>query len=299
VKIGVTFPQTEFGNDPIAIRDYAQAIEGLGFTHFLAYDHVLSADTTNRPGWSGYSLADPFHEIFVLFGYVAAISSKLELVSGVLILPQRQTALVAKQAATLDNLSGGRLVLGVAVGGREDDYEVSGVDFHTRGKRFDAMLAEWDELWRGDRVGPPTPRDRPTLILGGTVDATYERAARYGDGWSLGGGTPDAFTDGMEKMRAAWSAAGRDGEPRGMSLAYISLGDGAKSAAEGYLGDYYGFLGDYVGQIIDSAATDADTIRGYVQGFEAAGCDEFILFPCDPDPGQVDLLADALDLQAA
>src|SRR6187401_2438751 len=92
VRIGVTFPQIEFGNDPIAIRDYAQAIEGLGFTHFLAYDHVLSADTTNRPGWSGYSLADPFHEIFVLFGYVAAITSKLELVSGVLILPQRQTA---------------------------------------------------------------------------------------------------------------------------------------------------------------------------------------------------------------
>jgi alkanesulfonate monooxygenase SsuD/methylene tetrahydromethanopterin reductase-like flavin-dependent oxidoreductase (luciferase family) len=131
------------------------------------------------------------------------------------------------------------------------------------------------------------------------VDATFARAARYGDGWSLGGGTPDAFAGGMEKMRAAWSAAGRDGEPRGMSLAYYALGDGAKAAAEGYLGDYYGFLGDYAAQIADSAATDADTVRGYVQGFEAAGCDELILFPSDPDPGQVDLLADALDLQAA
>jgi len=99
-------------------------------------------------------------------------------------------------------------------------------------------------------------------------------------------------------MRAAWSAAGRDGEPRGMSLAYYALGDGARAAADGYLRDYYGFLGDYAGMIAESAAVDADTVRGYVQGFEAAGCDELILFPCDPDPGQVDLLADALDLQA-
>jgi len=103
----------------------------------------------------------------------------------------------------------------------------------------------------------------------------------------------------MEKMRAAWSTAGRDGAPRGMSLAYYALGDGARAAAEGYLGDYYGFLGDFAKRIADSAATDADTVRGYVQGFEAAGCDELILFPSDPDPGQVDLLADALDLQAA
>jgi alkanesulfonate monooxygenase SsuD/methylene tetrahydromethanopterin reductase-like flavin-dependent oxidoreductase (luciferase family) len=130
------------------------------------------------------------------------------------------------------------------------------------------------------------------------VDATYERAARYGDGWSLGGGTPDAFAAGMEKMRAAWSAAGREGEPFGMSLAYYALGDGARAAAQGYLGDYYGFLGDYAEQIADSAATDADTVRAYVQGFEAAGCDELVLFPCDPDPGQVDLLASALNLQA-
>ena len=142
---------------------------------------------------------------------------------------------MAKQAATLDSLSGGRLVLGVAVGGREDDYEVSGVDFHTRGKRFDAMLAEWDELWRGDRVGPAHPARPADADPRRLRDATYERAARYGDGWSLGGGTPDAYAGGMEKMRAAWKAAGRDGEPRGMSLAYYALGDGAREAAQGYL----------------------------------------------------------------
>jgi alkanesulfonate monooxygenase SsuD/methylene tetrahydromethanopterin reductase-like flavin-dependent oxidoreductase (luciferase family) len=132
------------------------------------------------------------------------------------------------------------------------------------------------------------------VILGGNADAAFRRAARYGDGWSLGGGTPDAFAQGMEKTRAAWAVAGRDGEPRGMALAYYALGDRAKEAADGYLRDYYGFLGDYAGMIADSAATDADTVRAYVQGFAGAGCDELILFPCDPDPGQVDLLADAL-----
>ena len=281
MEVGIGLPTTIPGVTGPQVLEWARRAEARGFSSLGTIDSIVY----------------PNYEPLIALAAAAAVTERIKLATTILIAPYRANgALVAKQAATLDNLSGGRLVLGVAVGGREDDYEVSGVDFHTRGKRFDAMLAEWDELWSGDRVGPP---GRPTLILGGTVDATYERAARYGDGWSLGGGTPDAFTDGMEKMRAAWSAAGRDGEPRGMSLAYFSLGDGAKSAAEGYLGDYYGFLGDYVGQIIDSAATDADTIRGYVQGFEAAGCDEFILFPCDPDPGQVDLLADALDLQAA
>src|SRR5688572_31120378 len=121
VRIGVTFPQIEFGNDPVAIRDYAQTIEGLGFTHFLAYDHVLGADASVRPGWSGsyYTSEDPFHEVFVLLGFLAGLTTSLELVIGVLILPQRQTALVAKQAAEVDVLSGGRLRLGVGVGWNE------------------------------------------------------------------------------------------------------------------------------------------------------------------------------------
>jgi alkanesulfonate monooxygenase SsuD/methylene tetrahydromethanopterin reductase-like flavin-dependent oxidoreductase (luciferase family) len=281
MDVGIGLPTTIPGVTGPQVLEWARRAEARGFSSLGTIDRIVY----------------PNYEPLIALAAAAAVTERIKLATTILIAPYRaNAALVAKQAATLDNLSGGRLVLGVAVGGREDDYEVSGVDFHTRGKRFDAMLAEWDELWSGDRVGPP---GRPTLILGGTVDASYERAARYGDGWTLGGGTPDAFAGGMEKMRAAWSAAGRDGEPRGMSLAYYALGDGAQAAAEGYLGDYYGFLGDYAAQIAASAATDADTVRGYVQGFEAAGCDELILFPSDPDPGQVDLLADALDLQAA
>src|SRR5512141_2592858 len=136
MKIGVVFPQTEIGNDPSAIRDYAQTAEGLGFSHLLAYDHVLGANPDRPGGWTGpYTHETMFHEVFVLFGYLAAITERLELMSGIIILPQRQTALVAKQAAEIDVLSGGRLHLGVGLGWNEVEYEALGENFHNRGKR--------------------------------------------------------------------------------------------------------------------------------------------------------------------
>jgi alkanesulfonate monooxygenase SsuD/methylene tetrahydromethanopterin reductase-like flavin-dependent oxidoreductase (luciferase family) len=206
------------------------------------------------------------------------------------------TALLAKQAATVDNLSQGRLVLGLAVGGRQDDYEVSGADFGSRGKAFDRQLEELGALWRGERgVGPPSARgDRPTVLIGGSSDVAFRRAARHADGWTLGGGTPDAFAAGREKLRAAWAAEGRDGEPRTMALFYFALGDGAEQAARTSLGDYYGFLGEYADQIVASAAKDEETVKAYLSGFEAAGVDEVICFPTSTDPDQVDLLAAAV-----
>ena len=148
MRIGVTFPQIEFGNDPVAIRDYAQTIEGLGYTHFLAYDHVLGADASVRPGWTGsYASDNPFHEVFVLLGYLAGLTTSLELVTGVLILPQRQTALVAKQAAEIDVLSGGRLRLGVGVGWNEVEYEGLDKDFRNRGARSEEQIALLRALW--------------------------------------------------------------------------------------------------------------------------------------------------------
>jgi alkanesulfonate monooxygenase SsuD/methylene tetrahydromethanopterin reductase-like flavin-dependent oxidoreductase (luciferase family) len=232
---------------------------------------------------------------------VAAVTERIRLATTIMIAPYRaNAALVAKQAATLHHLSNGRLVLGVAVGGREDDYEASGVDFHTRGREFDAMLATWKRVWDGDSfgtaggVGPELPQGRPGLLMGGTADVVYERAARYGDGWIMGGGTPDMLREGAEKARAAWRAAGREGEPRIASLAYFALGDNAQEAAQGYLRDYYAWLGEYAGMIADSAATDAGTAKAYVQGFAEAGCDELVMFPSNPDPDQVDLLADAV-----
>ena len=136
MRVGAVFPQTEIGTDPVVIRDYAQAVEELGYQHILIYDHVLGAGTDTRPDWRGpYTHQHMFHEPFVLLSYLAAITQHVELATGVIILPQRQTALVAKQAAELDVLSGGRLRLGIGVGWNPVEYEALGVDFHTRGAR--------------------------------------------------------------------------------------------------------------------------------------------------------------------
>ena len=229
------------------------------------------------------------------------MAPRIGLLLTILIVPYRANGvLVAKQAASVDRISNGRLVLGAAVGGREDDYIASGVDFHARGQMFDRMLQQWHDVWAGESfgpagaVGPRSPRGQPTLVVGGAVDKAFERAARYGDGWIMGGGSPDQFAERSAKARAAWEAAGREGAPRLMALAYYALGDRAERAADDYLRDYYAFTGEYAGMIAASAATDAATVRRYVQAFSDEGCDELVLFPCDPDPGQVDLLADAV-----
>jgi alkanesulfonate monooxygenase SsuD/methylene tetrahydromethanopterin reductase-like flavin-dependent oxidoreductase (luciferase family) len=142
MRLGAIFPQTEIGNDPAIIRDYAQAVEEMGYQHILAYDHVVGAHTASRPGWSGpYTSETPFHEIFVLFGYLAAVTRRVELVTGVLILPQRQTALVAKQAAEVDVLSGGRLRLGVGVGWNDVEFQALNESFGNRGARIEEQIA--------------------------------------------------------------------------------------------------------------------------------------------------------------
>ena len=143
---GAVFPQTEIGPDRQSIRDYAQTVEGLGYSHIVAYDHVLGVDTTHRPDWRGYTYRYQFHEPFVLFGYLAALT-QLELVSGVIILPQRQTALVAKQAAEVDVLSNGKMRLGIGVGWNPVEYEALGMDFHQRGR----MVEEQIEVLRENR----------------------------------------------------------------------------------------------------------------------------------------------------
>jgi alkanesulfonate monooxygenase SsuD/methylene tetrahydromethanopterin reductase-like flavin-dependent oxidoreductase (luciferase family) len=156
------------------------------------------------------------------------------------------------------------------------------------------QLLEWARIWAGEGgIGPELPGGGPPVLIGGRVDAAFERAARHA-GWAMGGGTPAQFSEGAAKLRAAWEAAGREGEARTLALAYFALGDGAREAADRYLLDYYGFMGEAASMVAGSAATDAGTVAGYVQAFRQAGCDELVLFPCDPDPDQIDLLADAV-----
>lgn len=225
MKIGVVFPQTEIGTDPVAIRDFVQAVEGLGYSHLLAYDHVLGADPAHYPGWRGaYTHEDMFHEPFVLFGYVAAVTRRIELVTGIIILPQRQTALVAKQAAEVDVLSGGRLRLGIGLGWNAVEYEALGQDFHNRGRRVEEQIALLRALWtqpvvtfqgRWHRVMNaglnPLPVQRPIPIwVGGGADAVLRRTARLADGWFPLSRPDEATRILVQRLRDYAREAGRD-----------------------------------------------------------------------------------------
>ena len=198
MKLGVVFPQTEIGSDPGAIRAYAQAAENLGYHHLIAFAQVVGLNPESRPDWQGvYTYRDLFHEPLVLFGYLAAMTESLELVTCVLVLPQRQTALVAKQAAEVDVLSRGRLRLGIGVGLKVDEYEALEADDHNRGQRSEEQIELMRALWskalvtyRGqwhtvsDGGLTPLPVQRPIPIwLGGHADAVGRRRARLGDGW--------------------------------------------------------------------------------------------------------------------
>ncbi|MCP4421182.1 MAG: LLM class F420-dependent oxidoreductase, partial [Chloroflexi bacterium] len=198
MKIGLVFPQTEFSNDPATLRDYAQTAESLGFTHVLAYDHILGVNPPQPDKWRGpYTHKHSFHEPFVLFSYMAALTQKLTFITGILILPQRETAVVAKQAATLDVVSNGRFRLGIGVGWNKVEFEALNQDFHRRGKRVDEQidllkllftqeLVTFKGVWHDMKdVGlNPLPVQRPIPIwLGGHSDAVLRRLASKGDGW--------------------------------------------------------------------------------------------------------------------
>jgi alkanesulfonate monooxygenase SsuD/methylene tetrahydromethanopterin reductase-like flavin-dependent oxidoreductase (luciferase family) len=280
MDVGIGLPNTVRGVERAGIVEWARRAEAAGFSSLGTIDRIVY----------------PNYESLIALAAAAAVTERIRLVTDILIAPLRSnTALLAKQAATLDHLSGGRLELGLAVGGREDDYAASGVEFGRRGRLFDRQLEELATLWRGEGgVGPsPARGDRPRLLIGGTSEPTWRRVARYADGWTLGGGTPEMFAGARDKLRAAWAAEGRDGEPRTVALFYFSLGDRAEENARASLGGYYAFLGEYADQIVASAAKDEETVRQYLAGFEQAGADEVICFPASADPEQVDLLARA------
>ena len=280
MEIGIGLPNAVRGVDRAGTVEWARRSDQAGFS---------SLGTIDR-------LAFPNYESLIALAAAAAVTERIRLVTDILIAPFRDTAMLAKQAATVDGISNGRLVLGLAVGGRPDDFECAGVDFGQRGQIFERQLGELVEFWKGKGgVGPaPVSGERPSLLIGGSADIAFQRAAKHADGWTLGGGTPEAFSEGRAKLLEAWEAEGREGEPRTMALFYYGLGANAEEAAREDLADYYAWLGDYAEQIVASAATDPDTVNGYLAAFEEAGCDEVICFPVSTDPGQVDLLAEAV-----
>ena len=247
MRVGVVFPQTEIGPDPGAIRDYVQAAEDLGYSHLIAYDHVLGADTRFHEGWSGgYALNDMFHEPLVVFGYMAAITKTLELVTAILILGQRQTALVAKQAAEVDVLSGGRLRLGVGIGRNHVEYEALGQNFHNRGRRTEEQIPLLRALWTQEVVNfkgrwnhvtdagiNPLPVQRPIPIwmgAGGRLspvppEPVLRRVARLADGWFPQFSPDETGRETVTRVREYAREEGRDPSVIGME-ARINLVDG-------------------------------------------------------------------------
>jgi probable F420-dependent oxidoreductase len=240
MQIGVVFPQTEIGSDPAAIRDYAQTAEGLGFTHILAYDHVLGANPDRPGGFSGpYTFRTPFHEVFVLFSYLAGLTQKIGLATGIVILPQRQTALVAKQAASLDVLSGGRLRLGVGLGWNEVEYISLNENFHNRGRRIEEQVTLLKQLWAQDLVtfkgkyhtipdagiNPLPPSRAIPLWFGGHHAAVMQRVALLGDGWMPNYPDPAQARPNLDLLEKLVAQAGRAWEDLGIE-ARISYGAG-------------------------------------------------------------------------
>jgi probable F420-dependent oxidoreductase len=225
MRIGVVFPQTEIGPDAGAVRAYGEHVEGLGFTHLLAYDHVVGADPKIHVGWAGpYDLHSTFHEPLVTFGYLAAVTTSLELVTGIVILPQRQAVLVAKQAAEVDLLSGGRLRLGIGLGWNAVEYEALGEDFSTRGKRCQEQVEVMRKLWTEETVTyrgtyhrvigaglAPRPIQRPIPVWFGASSArACRRAGRLGDGWFPMVGPGPKLEQALQAVEQAATEAGRE-----------------------------------------------------------------------------------------
>lgn len=232
MKLGAIFPQTEIGNDPAVIRDYAQAVEQLGYDHLIVFDHVLGAHPDRFEGrfTPPYTHLTNFHEPFVLFGFIAAVTSRVELVTGVIILPQRQTALVAKQAAEVDVLTQGRLRLGVGIGWNHVEYEALNEDFHNRGRRVEEQITLMRRLWTEELVEfegryhtvkqagiRPLPVQRPIPVwMGGGDERVLSRIARMADGWFPQFGPTPRAAETLDRLRGLVREAGRRPEDVGI-----------------------------------------------------------------------------------
>jgi alkanesulfonate monooxygenase SsuD/methylene tetrahydromethanopterin reductase-like flavin-dependent oxidoreductase (luciferase family) len=285
MEVAIGLPTAVPDTEGESILEWARRAEARGFSSLGVIDRLVY----------------PNYEPLIALAAAAGVTERIRLATTILITPYRpNAALLAKQVASIDRLSGGRFVLGVGIGARDDDYEASGMTPKGRGKRLDQQLEEMKRIWGGEKrgyagaVGPaPVREGGPELIVGGQADAAVKRVARYGDGWIMPGLPPDQFGELARKVDEAWSSEGRSGKPRKLALAYFALGPNASDDAKRSLGHYYAWLGDYADQIVKGAAASEDMVRSYVDAFEEAGCDELFLFPSSADVEQVDLLAGA------
>ena len=277
MEIGVGLPAMVPGTRPGAILDWARTAEARGFSSLAVLDRIV------------YNNYEPLTTLAV----AAGATSRIRLTTTVLLSPTRGTITLAKQAATVHALSGGRLELGLAVGGRRDDYIVTSTPYRARGRILDDQIGTLRRTWRGGEIGPvlDTP---PRILLGGHSDAAMRRAAVSADGWISGSGSAEPYADRLTRLRKAWADAGRQDEPRLVSLAYFAFGINGGSLATDYLGGCYAGMGRYAQRVIDETLLNRQSLVDTIAEHAEAGCDELILFPCSPAIGQLDLLSEAL-----
>lgn len=279
MRVGVGLPTTVPGADGRLIIEWARLADAGPFSSLGVLDRIV------------YDSYDPL----VALAAAASVTSRVLLATTIVVGPLHNTAVLAKAAASLDALSSGRFVLGLAVGARKEDYDAAGVDYHTRGRVFEEQLAELRDLF-APPLAPTSMREGgPPVLVGGLSDAGFARVARYADGYVHGGGPPRAFARAADKARAAWMDAGRPGQPQLWAQGYFALGSEVESeAGVRYLKDYYAFTGPFAERIAAGLLATPQAIAGFVRGYQEAGCDELVLFPTSPDLAQLEKLADVL-----
>ncbi|HKT39913.1 MAG TPA: LLM class flavin-dependent oxidoreductase [Ktedonobacterales bacterium] len=283
MRVSIGLPSTIPGCRGDLLIAWARRAEAGPFSSVAELDRVV------------YDAYDPF----VALAAVVGVTSRLGLATNIAIGPMRNTTLLARSAASLHALSGGRLTLGLAVGARQEDYEAVGADYASRGRRFVAQLGDLRAIWEEQRIGPRLGGldglSAPKLMLGGSSDATFARVARYGDGYMHGGGPPRAFARAADKARAAWLDLGRPGLPTLWGQGYFALGDTATvEAGARYMRDYYAFTGPFVERIVEGLLTTPQAIAQFARGYADAGCDELALFPTTASLDQLDRLAEVV-----
>ncbi len=274
MNIGVGLPNTTPGATGEVLVEWARRADAGPFSSLAVLERVA------------YDSVDPFAAL----AGAAAVTARIRLATMIAIGPLRPAPLLAKQAASVHLLSGGRLTLGLSIGAREDDYEAAGVEHRGRGRRLSEQLAYLRAGVDRDRVGPA--RDGIELLVGGGSGQAYARMARYADGYAHGGGPPRAFAGAAARANAAWRDLGRPGRPRLWGQGYFALGDVERGNA--YLRDYYAFTGPFAERIVAANLTSARAIRDFVRGYEEEGCDELVLLPTASDVDELDRLAEAV-----
>jgi alkanesulfonate monooxygenase SsuD/methylene tetrahydromethanopterin reductase-like flavin-dependent oxidoreductase (luciferase family) len=284
LKIGIGLPATMTGTEGTRILEWAKKADSGYFSSLSILDRLVY----------------PNYEALITLAAVAGVTQRIRLMTTVLLAPLRNPALLAKQAASLDALSGGRLTLGLGIGGREDDYLAASVSYKRRGKLFDKELATLQRIWSGqpldDTIGPigPTPAQPggPEILIGGYSPAAIQRVGHWGNGFIAGGRDPKGTQQFFQLAEESWKAAGRPGKPRLVGCFYYALGPDAKERAGAYLRNYYSMLGPMVEMMINNLPITIESIKGRIQSFADIGADEVILWPTTPDLEQLDQLAE-------